>query len=149
MIQSAGIIVIDNSNQLPEPHVLVLRAYQLWDFPKGHAEEGESLINAAVRETHEETTLAAALDLSLVGLSAPSITYGSGNRKKTCTYYIADRTSTKQPYLPVSDELGRPENDEWRWVPVSQLSDLLPERLHPVSDYVRTWCATINVERKP
>jgi len=148
MIQSAGIIVIDNDIQLPEPHVLCVRAYANWDFPKGHVEEGESLINAAVRETQEETTLVADLDLSLVGLNTPSITYGSGDRKKTCTYYIADRTSTKQPYLPVSDELGRPENDEWRWVPVSQLTNLLPARLHPVSDYVRSWCATINVERK-
>jgi 8-oxo-dGTP pyrophosphatase MutT (NUDIX family) len=147
MVYSSGVIIIDNDTSLPEPHVLCVRAYANWDFPKGHIEEGENLIGAAVRETEEETTLTTA-DYSLVGLNTPSITYGSGKKKKTVTYFLADRTSDKDPYLPVSEELGKPENDEWRWIPASKLSEMMPKRLSTVVDYVEGWVDTINVERK-
>ena len=50
MVYSSGVIIIDNDTSLPEPHVLCVRAYANWDFPKGHIEEGENLIGAAVRE---------------------------------------------------------------------------------------------------
>jgi len=33
----------------PEPY---------WDFPKGHIEKGEKLVDTAIRETEEETGLA-------------------------------------------------------------------------------------------
>ncbi len=34
---------------------LMLRAYHNWDFPKGICEEGESPMDAAIREVGEET----------------------------------------------------------------------------------------------
>ena len=49
------------------------------------------------------------------------------------------RLSDKVPFLPVSEELGKPENDEYRWVDIEDLQDLLPKRLQSVGDYVRTW----------
>jgi len=41
--------------------------------------------------------------------------------------------------LPISPELGRPENDEYRWVPVSGLASIMPPRLMPVVKYIATW----------
>jgi hypothetical protein len=88
----------------------------------------------------EETTLATPADVSIVqGVKAPPITYGKGKRAKTATYFVADRTSDKDPFLPVSPELGKPENDEWRWIPVSQLSTIMPRRLSPVVDFLVDW----------
>tara|TARA_Y100000310_G_scaffold173464_1_gene173639 strand:+ start:47 stop:481 length:435 start_codon:yes stop_codon:yes gene_type:complete len=139
MIYSAGTIVIDNNPGLDEPHALVVRAYANWDFPKGHVEEGETLMAAAARETAEETTLAWGSDYTMSGLETPSVTYGSGKRQKTATYFLADRTSDTEPFLPVSEELGKPENDEWRWVPITMLPELLPGRLQPVAAYVLDW----------
>lgn len=141
MIHSAGMIVIDSNPDLEEPHVLVVRAYANWDFPKGHVEEGETLMEAAARETMEETTLAWGTDYMMMGLEAPSVTYGSGKRQKTATYFLADRTSDKDPFLPYSEEIGKPENDEWRWVSASTLPELLPQRLQPVAAYVVSWLA--------
>jgi 8-oxo-dGTP pyrophosphatase MutT (NUDIX family) len=141
MIQSAGTIVIDNNPDLEEPHVLVVRAYANWDFPKGHVEEGETLMGAAARETMEETMLAWGADYTMSGLEAPSVTYGTGKKQKTATYFLADRTSDKDPFLPFSEEIGKPENDEWRWVPASSLLELLPQRLQPVTSYVVAWLA--------
>ena len=137
MIQSAGVIVIDWADVSPK--VLCVRAYRNWDFPKGKLDEGESHVEAAVRELLEETTLLIGTDASLVGVSAPSVTYGSGSKKKTATYYLADRMSDKDPFLPVSPELGKPENDEYRWVGVKNLKDIMPARLSPVVSYVIDW----------
>jgi 8-oxo-dGTP pyrophosphatase MutT (NUDIX family) len=135
--QSAGVIIIDGDR------VLSLRAYENWDFPKGRVEAGESLLDAAVRETEEETTLVSGEDYTLTGDQAPSITYGTGKRVKTATYFIATRKGNKEPFLPVSDELGRPENDEWRWVPLalldnkdSELGVVMSSRLSPVINYI-------------
>ena len=55
MIHSAGIIILDLKG--PEPKALCVSAYGKWDFPKGHLEDGENHIEAAVREVFEETTL--------------------------------------------------------------------------------------------
>ena len=139
MIESAGVVVIDKSGEVPT--VLCVRAYSNWDFPKGHLEPGETHIEAAVRELEEETTLSLQ-DVKLNGLKAPSVTYGSGKGKKTATYFLADRTSDKSPVLPVSEELGRPENDEFKWVPFTQLNSLMPARLVPVVTYVTDWLAS-------
>ena len=139
MIESAGVVVIDKSGEVPT--VLCVRAYSNWDFPKGHLEPGETHIEAAVRELEEETTLSLQ-DVKLNGLKAPSVTYGSGKGKKTATYFLADRTSDKSPFLPVREELGRPENDEFKWVPFTQLNSLIPARLVPVVTYVTDWLAS-------
>ena len=88
MIQSAGVIVIDRAGGTPT--VLCVRAYSNWDFPKGQLDEGESHVEAAIRELAEETTLTLA-DIKLNGLQTPSVTYGSGSKKKQATYFLADR----------------------------------------------------------
>jgi len=134
MKQSAGIIIVDESG--PEKTVLCLRAYANWDFPKGELEEGEAAISAAIRETVEETTLLHGADYILVGETAPPITYGSGKAKKTATYFVAKRMSTKDPFLPVSPELGKPENDEWKWVPMTEISFLLASRFGPIINFL-------------
>jgi len=138
MIQSAGIAVVDWTESGPE--VLCVRAYSNWDFPKGKVDPGETLEQAAARELEEETSLRVLDDVILAsGFVAPSITYGKGSKAKTATYFIGDRSSTRQPYLPISPELGRPENDEWRWVPVSKLPELMPPRLQPVVAFLIDW----------
>tara|TARA_A100001011_G_scaffold340468_1_gene372594 strand:+ start:330 stop:764 length:435 start_codon:yes stop_codon:yes gene_type:complete len=139
MIQSAGTIIVDFTNTESMGRVLCVRAYANWDFPKGHLEPGEILIQAAIRETKEETTLLHGADYILTGTSAPSVTYGSGKKQKTATYYMGVRMSPKDPFLPVSEELGKPENDEWRWVDVEDLPDLLPQRLQIVGAFIKGW----------
>ena len=135
MKYSAGTIIIDESG--PEKTVLCLRVYSNWDFPKGQLEEGEAAITAAIRETSEETSLQHGADYILTGESAPSITYGSGKGKKTATFFLAKRMSDKQPFLPVNPELGKPEHDEWRWVPLTELGFLYASRFNPVINFLQ------------
>ena len=91
MQQSAGFIIIDRVGA----KALCVRAYSNWDFPKGRLEPGESAFDAAVREVLEETTLTHGVDFTHTGEQAPPITYGTGRRKKTATYFIGERTSDK------------------------------------------------------
>lgn len=135
MIESAGIIIIDDS--IPERKALCVRAYSNWDFPKGQLEAGESHLEAAKREVEEEVTLVSGVDYSLTGEMAPPVTYGSGKRKKTATYFLATRTSQAEPFLPINPELGKPENDQWSFVPISELTFIMPKRLLPVVNYLQ------------
>ena len=136
MEQSAGYAIIDNA----EGRVLCVRAYSNWDFPKGHLEEGETHRAAASREVHEEVSLRAGVDYVDIGLSPVVVIYKNG--KKTATYFFADSVSDTEPFCPVNPELGKPENDEWRWIPISALSSILPARLQPVAQAIMDWTGT-------
>jgi 8-oxo-dGTP pyrophosphatase MutT (NUDIX family) len=115
-----------------EWQVLVLRAYKNWDFPKGMVNPNEDPLDAAKRETEEETGIT---DLEFVfGEDFKETVPYAGN--KVARYYVAE-TRMEQITLPVSKELGRPEHDEWRWVTCDEAEDLLPPRLTHVLEWVR------------
>ena len=134
MKQSAGIILLDVMQDPPK--VLCLRAYANWDFPKGQLDPGETHQQAALRELEEETGYNID-DIRMIGslLNTPeSVTYGKGKKQKTATYFYAVLENfDKKPCLPVNPELGHPEHDEWRWVSVLDLPDLLPNRLQIIA----------------
>lgn len=115
--------------------LLVLRAYNNWDFPKGMVNLHEDPLDAAKRETAEETGIT---DLEFVfgedfKETVPDAR-SAGN--KVARYYVAE-TRVEEITLPVSPELGRPEHDEWRWVTCDEAEDLLPPRLTHVLEWVR------------
>ena len=113
---------------------LVLRCYRNWDFPKGMIEADETPLDAARRETREETSLD---DLAL--------TWGEHFREtepyaggKVARYYVAESREGRVD-LPVSAALGRPEHHEYRWVERTEAERLLPPRLRPVL----AWAASV------
>jgi bis(5'-nucleosidyl)-tetraphosphatase len=55
---------------------------------------------------------------------------------KVARYYLAESLSDAVK-LPVSEELGRPEHDEFRWVSFDGAEDILPPRLAIVLDWAR------------
>ena len=55
VIRAAGILVFCND---PD-QFLLMRHRDRWDLPKGHSEPGESYLQTALRETEEETGIAA------------------------------------------------------------------------------------------
>jgi len=112
--------------------LLVLRAYRNWDFPKGVVEAGEEPFAAARREVTEETGLTD-LEFPLGEEHCDTLPYAGG---KIARYFLAE-TTEENVRLPISDELGRPEHDEWRWVSFDEAEDLLPPRLAIVLDWIR------------
>ncbi len=128
--RSAGVIVV---RRFAEGwRLLVLRAYRNWDFPKGLVEEDEDEREAAQREVWEETSLAD-LRFNWGDAFKDTLPYAG---KKVSRYFIAE--SLGDPVkLPVSEELGRPEHDEFRWVSFADAEDLLPPRLAIVLEWAR------------
>lgn len=128
---AAGIVpvkVIDGQYKF-----LLLRAYQNWDFPKGKLEANESAIDAALRETEEETTLTEEdLNFRWGRVSKKSDIYKRG--KKFAIYFIAESNKIKIE-LPISPELGKSEHDEYKWVTYDDGKQLVNERIRKILDW--------------
>ncbi len=56
VVTAGGILLM---TQHPPRQFLLMRHRDRWDLPKGHSEPGESPLQTALRETHEETGITA------------------------------------------------------------------------------------------
>ncbi len=125
---SSGVVILRRIGG--RPHVLLLRCYAYWDFPKGEVEAGEDPLHTAIREAAEET-----------GLGNLRFRWGEAFREtppyakgKVARYYVAESTSGAVD-LPVNPELGRPEHHEYRWVGFDDAHRRLHERLRPILEW--------------
>ncbi|MEA5445772.1 NUDIX domain-containing protein [Gammaproteobacteria bacterium AB-CW1] len=126
---SAGIVIIRETGK--GRRYLLLRAWNHWDFPKGKVEEGETPMEAALREVAEETTITELrFDWGEVYRET-----GPYNRGKIARYYLA-RTDTENVHLPVVPELGRPEHAEYRWVDMEEAWELSSPRVRQILRWV-------------
>jgi 8-oxo-dGTP pyrophosphatase MutT (NUDIX family) len=128
--RSAGIVVVRQQNG--EWRFLILRAYRNWDFPKGLLAAGETPLQAALRETREESGLEH-LEFAWGTESKDTALYGD---RKVASYFLA-RAGEGEVSLPVNPELGRPEHDEFRWATFAEARRLLPPRLRPILEWAR------------
>lgn len=112
---------------------LLLRAYDYWDFPKGGMEQNESLLETALRETEEETTLTEDnLNFKWGKIFKESEPYKKGN--KIAIYFIAE-TDEEKVDLPINPELGKPEHDDFKWLTYEQASKLAIKRVQEILDW--------------
>ena len=111
---------------------LMLRAYHNWDFPKGLREEGETALEAALREVGEESSIR---DLRF-DWGERFIESGPYNRGKVARYYLA-RTDQDAVTMGISPELGRPEHHEYRWMEFDEAYDLAAPRVKEVVRWAR------------
>jgi 8-oxo-dGTP pyrophosphatase MutT (NUDIX family) len=132
---SAGVVVVRHDG--PECLYLLLRCFRYWDFPKGMVEEGEPPFVAACREVREETTLDG-LDFAWGQVFIETPPYAGG---KVARYYIAESPSADVS-LPVTEELGRAEHDEYRWVTFDAAQKLLGPRLLTVLNWAHEFSGT-------
>lgn len=126
---SAGVVVVRKIEG--EWHYLLLRAYEYWDFPKGLVEDGEERFDAAIREVEEETTLT---NLVFRWGYVRKETRPYGKFRKIALYFIAE-SSVGEVDLPISEELGRPEHEEFRWVSYAQAESMVSPRVRMVLDW--------------
>ena len=125
---SAGVIVVSRIEG--DVRYLLLRAYSYWDFPKGIVETGEQPLDGAIREVEEETTL----DDLVFNWGEDYRETPPYRKKKIARYYIAE-TRRLDVDLPVTEELGHPEHDEYRWLAYDDARSLLHERVQVILDW--------------
>lgn len=86
-VNSAGIFVFRQNGGQDE--VLMIRSLERWSFPKGHVEDGETYMEAAIREVFEETGIKA----RITSEKAYSTGSAFADEKRIITYYIGEYLS--------------------------------------------------------
>jgi bis(5'-nucleosidyl)-tetraphosphatase len=104
---------------------LLLRVYGYWDFPKGIVEPGEEPLEAARRETREETSITD-LDFRWGYDFRETPPYNRGG--KIARYYLAE-THAENVSLPVNPEIGKPEHDAFKWATYEEAKKLVAPRV--------------------
>ena len=94
-----------------------------WSLPGGAIDDGEAQLEAAVRELREETGLEATGIDPLGGRFRLQHPGDDVVQAFVCVPRDTGRLGSSSDFpggLPVSPELGYPENDAWRWVSLSE-----------------------------
>ena len=110
---------------------LLLRGHRSheWGFPKGHQDPGETLLQAALRETAEET------GIGLLAITGPPMLLSyqvPSGRAKTVAYFPAVTSA--------SEVVLSQEHQEFRWVTDAEVAPLLshPNLRQLFTDHLRT-----------
>jgi bis(5'-nucleosidyl)-tetraphosphatase len=128
--RSAGVVVVRRVDG--DWRVLLLRAYNYWDCPKGVVEPGEDPLAAARREVREETGIED-LDFSWGEDYVETPPY---SKNKVARYYFAS-TATADVELPVNPGLGAPEHHEFRWLTFDAAFELVVPRVREILRHAR------------
>ena len=122
MEQSAGILLVNDDNDFEE--FLIMRRYGIWEIPKGHVNEGEELVDTAIRETEEET-----------GVSRGDISFDWGYHYHTCTgytdkhvYVFVAKSKTRDIVIRKNSD-GIYEHHDYKWVNEEELRSKIFYRL--------------------
>lgn len=103
-----------------------------FSIPKGHVEESESAMQAAIRETFEE----AGLDMEAEGFKGPYEVYKADGSKKV-TYWVVDASRLDLPDEVSEDNLRSPHEVDWAgFIPVQDARKQLSGYQLPVLDHV-------------
>lgn len=124
--QSAGVVIIRYENDTPK--VLLMRAYNYWDFPKGGVEANENKLMAAIREVKEEAGIK---NLEFKWGKSFYETEPYGKNRKVVAYFMAETTEVEVVITgnPID---GRVEHEEYRWVSFEEAKSLAGERINRV-----------------
>lgn len=124
--RSAGIVIIRKNNN--KTLVLMMRAYNYWDFPKGKIELGERVIEAAIRETKEEAGID---ELNFIWGRDHTQTEPYGVIKKISYYFIA-QTTQKKITMAINPELGKAEHEEYKWFTFEEAKEIAVPRIQKI-----------------
>ena len=106
---SAGLVIIQ-SGAILLGHPKGQKWYGTYSFPKGHVEEGEDLLEAAIRETREEVGVTIDPE-DVIDMNPKFIDYKDkeGNLYKRVYYFIV------VPHQAISQDMIQPDKEEIDW----------------------------------
>ena len=127
---AAGIFLVNKDGKLLVCHP-TNHAADFWSIPKGKVEDGEELIDAAIRETYEETNIDLSTCKGIIGLEMVNYKH----KKKALYPFVAlERNNSTLDWngfdikcnsnVP-EDRGGFPEMDAYKWVSLDEAKMLL------------------------
>jgi 8-oxo-dGTP pyrophosphatase MutT (NUDIX family) len=142
---AAGIFIVNSDKKVLICHPTNHPA-DFWSIPKGKVEAGEELIDAAIRETFEETNI----DLKGFEVMATMSPLTYSHKKKVLNPYILYQEANPDidfnsfdlkcnSNVPV-ERGGFPEMDDYRWVSFEEAKRLLHSLQANAIDKVEAWC---------
>lgn len=141
--QSSGIIIIRYEDSIPK--LLLLKAYNFWDFPKGGMENSENKLETALREVKEETGIT---HLDFKWGKCYYETEPFGKNEKIVFYFMANTESelVKFGMNPVS---GKVEHDEYKWVTFDEAKKMTVYRIQKAIGWAekRLHCFNKNIRK--
>ncbi len=124
-VEAAGMLLF--ALEAP-PKFLLMRHRDRWDLPKGHAEAGEAMLETALRETEEETGIAASsirVDQQFQYVTEYRVRYREGGeRLKRVTYFLGYLTATRMIALT--------EHESFLWWAWPQLDSVQVQTIDPL-----------------
>lgn len=122
--KSAGVLLL--RDERGEFVLLGLMGRNAWDLPKGGIEDGEEPFETAKRELKEE---AGVTDVTWVQTDPIVVNYQlRSKQEKQVSFFVGTTTKSK---ITISKE-----HQSYRWIPVSEAKTFLPERFHPLVDWL-------------
>ncbi|KAK2198269.1 bifunctional NUDIX hydrolase domain/Bis(5'-nucleosyl)-tetraphosphatase/NUDIX hydrolase [Babesia duncani] len=116
LVRAAGIMVCKFDSAKNDYLFLLLKSSNNpfhWTPPKGRLDPGETSIQAAYRETHEESGLVGDQIVLVEGFSE-TLKYTAHGRNKECTYYLG---TLKDPDAKI--KLSH-EHTDYAWITVEE-----------------------------
>ncbi len=143
VFNSAGLVFVGRRKGFSPEHV---DAQHAWQMPQGGIDKGEDPYDAAVRELYEETSIRAATLLAEASqwyaydlpLDVATQSWKGKYRGQTQKWFAFRYTGKDQDINIHSPGGGKhkAEFDDWKWVPVSALVDLVIPFKKPVYEKV-------------
>jgi bis(5'-nucleosidyl)-tetraphosphatase len=140
LVFSAGIVPVKKGSR--DYEYLMLRSGDYYDFPKGKLDPGETHLEAAIRETREESGLSRLkFKWGRVFQETDSYKTKMDGRsvRKVSRYYLGEVSPKSQAYIPRNPETGIKEHQELRWVTYDEALKLpLHTRIKTILDWARS-----------
>ena len=130
MVTTSGILIIDKDNRILICHP-TNHPKNVWSIPKGKVNDGESIMDAAIRETFEETNINLSFFQCITPLEPQTYTH---KKKRLHPFLYLEKMNPKIKIHEFEikcnsnvepEKGGFPEMDDFKWVSFDEAKKLL------------------------